>query len=64
MANEEQGSVGQHLDDRLTQMHDEISVLKQALRTEQARSDLLWDLAVQRGWVSEEDARVARVQAA
>lgn len=51
----EQQSVGEQLDQKFDGLTTEVDELRNALRTEKARSDLLWELARRRGFVSDED---------
>jgi hypothetical protein len=47
---------GQQLDQQLDSLSQEQERLRDSLRREKARSDLLWELAIRRGLVSLEDA--------
>jgi hypothetical protein len=60
----ERQTLGEHMDSELDGMHEEIAALRQALRVEQARSELLWEMARRRGYVTEEEASVARIRVA
>jgi hypothetical protein len=57
---DEQASVGEQLDATFRRQDDELDMLREALRQERATSDFLWDRALQRGMITEEEWVIAR----
>lgn len=53
-------SVGAHLDQVLRQQEAELAIMREALRQERARSDFLWDRALQRELITEDEWTIAR----
>lgn len=53
-------TVGSHLDEVLAAQRAELDVMREALRRERASSDFLWDRALQRGMITEEDWAISR----
>lgn len=64
MTDERRTYEAQRMELRTYEPNSQMDVLRNAVRTEQARSDLLWELAIRRGWVSAEEDTVARVRVA
>lgn len=57
---DEHGTVGEHLDEKFRRQDEELAMMHEALRVERARSDLLWDIALRRGEITEEEWAIAR----
>ncbi len=52
---EKPGTVGAHLDEVLKTMRAELALMHEVVQVEQARSDFLWDRALQREEITEEE---------
>jgi len=57
---EQPATVGAHLDEVLQRQEAELAIMREALRREVASSDFLWDRALQRGLITEDEWVIAR----